>query len=297
MTIPKGFFPQQDTGFIFGEVDTRQDDSFAVDDRDLAHQIVDIVKQDPAVQGVFSLGGAYAYNPTENTARVFIQLKPFDERDVTADQVIQRLRPQVAQVQGAKFFMQAGQDINIGGRLSRTQYQYTLTDTDLDELNHWAPILEQGDAEAAGAAGCGVRPAGCRAACRRSRSIATPPRGLALSAIVIDQTLYDAFRPAPGRDDLHRDQSVQGRAGGRAAIPPGSDDPVEDLCRGDPPGAQVPLSAFAHFTSKLEPLSVSHQGQFPAVTLSFNLAPGTALGPGRGQHPGPVAPIARCRRR
>ena len=98
---------------------------------------------DPAVQGVFSLGGAYAYNPTENTARVFIQLKPFDERDVTADEVIQRLRQQVAQVQGARFFMQAGQDITIGGRLSRTQYQYTLTDTNLDELNHWAPIIEQ----------------------------------------------------------------------------------------------------------------------------------------------------------
>jgi multidrug efflux pump subunit AcrB len=141
--IPKGFFPQQDTGFIFGEVDTRQDASYAMT-TGIAHQIVDIVRQDPAVQGVLSLGGAYAYNPTENTARVFIQLKPFDERDVTADQVIQRLRGRLAGVQGAQFFMQAGQDITIGGRLSRTQYQYTLTDTNVDELNHWAPILEQG---------------------------------------------------------------------------------------------------------------------------------------------------------
>src|SRR5579863_2238814 len=143
VTIPKGFFPQQDTGFIFGEVDTRQDASFA-QTAALRHDIVDIVRKDPAVAHVFSLAGAYSYNPTENTARVFIQLIPFDERSVSADQVIARLRPQVAKVEGAKFFMQAGQDISIGGRLSRTQYQYTLTDTNLDELNHWAPILEQG---------------------------------------------------------------------------------------------------------------------------------------------------------
>ena len=103
--LPKGFFPQQDTGFIFGEVDTRQDASFAATTA-LRHDIVDIVRKDPTVAHVFSTAGAYSYNPTENAARVFIQLVPFDQRDVLADQVIERLRPQVAKVEGAKFYMQ-----------------------------------------------------------------------------------------------------------------------------------------------------------------------------------------------
>jgi len=112
--IPKGFFPQQDTGFIFGQAEARQDTSFAKM-AGIVHQIVDIVQKDPAVNGAFYFAGAYAYNPTENTGRVFIQLKPHDQRDVTSDQVIQRLRPKVAAVEGAKFFMQSGQDISIGG--------------------------------------------------------------------------------------------------------------------------------------------------------------------------------------
>ena len=145
----------------------------------MAHQIADIVRQDPGVAGVFYFAGATAYNPTENTARMFIQLKPHDQRDSTSDQIIQRLRPKVAAVQGAKFFMQSGQDITVGGRLSRTQYQYTLTDTDLDELNHWAPILEAAMKKAAGAAGRRLRPADRRAAHRDRRSTATPPRASA----------------------------------------------------------------------------------------------------------------------
>src|SRR5215467_3734928 len=142
VTIPKGFFPEQDTGFIFGQADAREDISFA-GMADLAHQIVDVVKDDPAVSGVFAFTGASSYNPTENTARVFIQLVPHDQRDRTSNQIIQRLRPKVAKVEGVKFYMQSGQDISIGGRLSRTLYQYTLTDTDVEELNHWAPIIER----------------------------------------------------------------------------------------------------------------------------------------------------------
>jgi len=139
--IPKGFFPQQDTGTVFGEVDTRQDASFLTTAA-TAHKVVDIIRQDPSVGGVFMLAGAYAYNPTENAARVFFALKPFNERSDTAEQAVQRLRQKVSVVQGAKFFMQVPQNITVGGRLSRTQYQYTLTDTDDEELNHWAPILE-----------------------------------------------------------------------------------------------------------------------------------------------------------
>src|SRR5436190_16763069 len=120
--IPKGFFPQQDTGFIFGQAEARQDTSVRKM-TGMVHQLADMAKQDPAVGGVFYFAGASAYNPTENTGRMFIQLKPHNERAVTSDQIIQRLRPKVAAVEGVKFFMQSGQDISIGGRLTRTQYQ------------------------------------------------------------------------------------------------------------------------------------------------------------------------------
>jgi hydrophobe/amphiphile efflux-1 (HAE1) family protein len=275
MNIPKGFFPQQDTGFVFGEVDTREDGSYAATTA-LAHQIVDIVKQDPAVQGVFSMGGAYSYNPTENNARVFIQLKPFDQRDVTADQVIQRLRPLVARVQGAKFFMQAGQDITIGGRLSRTQYQYTLTDTNLDELNHWAPIIEQA-----------MRKLPALQDVTSDQQVAAPHIAIAvdrdaasrlgLSASMIDQTLYDAF----GQRQVATIYTATTQYKVVLEVAPQfRDDPasLSKIYVSSPSGAQVPLSAFVHYVSKVEPLSVSHQGQFPAITLSFNLAPGKSLG-------------------
>ena len=275
MTIPKGFFPQQDTGFIFGEVDTRQDASFAATS-ELRRQVVDIVRQDPAVDHVFSMGGAYAYNPTENAARVFIQLKPFDERDVTAAQVIERLRPQVARVEGAAFFMQAGQDISIGGRLSRTQYQYTLTDTNQDELNHWAPILEQG-----------MKTLPELQDIASDQQVAAPHVSIAvdrdaaarlgLSAALIDQTLYDAF----GQRQVATIYTSTSQHKVILEVEPQFRDDANALAKiyvSAPSGAQVPLSSFAHFTSTLEPLSVSHQGQFPAITLSFNLAPGKALG-------------------
>jgi len=275
MVIPKGFFPQQDTGFIFGEVDTRQDASFAATS-ELRRQIIEIVRRDPAMDHVFSMGGAYAYNPTENAARVFMQLKPFDDRDVTAQQVIERLRPQVAKVEGAAFFMQAGQDISIGGRLSRTQYQYTLTDTNQDELNHWAPILEQGmqtlpelqdvasDQQAAAP----------HVSITVDRDAASR---LGLSASLIDQTLYDAF----GQRQVATMYTATNQYKVVLEVEPQFREDPNALAKiyvPAPSGAQVPLSSFAHFTTTIQPLSISHQGQFPAVTLSFNLAPGKALG-------------------
>src|SRR5438270_1593643 len=190
-TIPKGFFPQHDTGFIFGQAEARQDTSFQKM-QGIVHQLADIVVQDPAVSGVFYFAGASAFNPTENTGRVFIQLKPHDQRDVTSDQVIQRLRPKVAQVQGAKFFMQSGQDISIGGRLTRTQFQYTLTDTDSAELNHWAPIVE-----------AAMQKLPQLQDVASDQQIAAPHLGIEIdrdaasrmgvSASLIDETLYDAF--------------------------------------------------------------------------------------------------------
>ncbi len=275
VVIPKGFFPEQDTGFIFGEVDTRQDASFEQTNK-LRHDIVAVAMKDPAMHAVFSTGGTYSYNPTENTARVYMQLKPFDQRNVTAQQVIERLRDQLAGVEGAGFFMQAGQDINVGGRLSRTQYQYTLTDTDQEELDHWAPILEQDLQKLPELqdVASDEQSAAPHIAITVDRDQASR---LGLTADQIDQTLYDAF----GQRQVATIYTATNQYKVILEVAPQfRDDPstLSEIYVSSPTGAQVPLSAFAHFTRTLQPLSVSHQGEFPAVTLSFNLAPGKSLG-------------------
>jgi len=275
MKIPKGFFPQQDTGFIFGQAEGRQDISF-YKMSDLVHQVVDIVQKDPAVSGIFYFAGAYAYNPTENTGRVFIQLKPHDERNVTSDQVIQRLRPKVAAVQGLKFFMQSGQDISVGGRLTRTQYQYTLTDTDSAELNHWAPIVEGAMQKLAQLqdVASDQQIAAPHMAIEIDRDAAAR---LGISTSLIDETLYDAF----GQRQIATMYTSTNQYKVILEVQPQFQDDSSALSKiyvAGPNATQVPLSSFAHFTSKIEPLLLSHQGQFPAVTISFNLAPGVALG-------------------
>jgi len=274
--IPKGFFPQQDTGFIFGQVQGRQDSSFESMAK-LAHQIGAIVAKDPAVQGVFYIGGTYAYNPTEDAVRMFMQLKPHDERNVSAQQVIQRLRPQVAKVEGAKFFMQAGQDINVGGRLTKSQFQYTLTDTDSAELNHWAPIVE-----------AAMRKLPELQDVTSDQEVAAPHLALeidrdkaarlGISTQMIDDTLYDAFgqrQVATLYKSTNQFKVVE------EVLPQYQRDPsaLNKIFVPGPNGVQVPLSAITRTVPKLEPLAVNHQGQFPAVTLSFNLPPGVALGP------------------
>ena len=275
MKIPKGFFPQQDTGTIFGEIDTRQDASY-LKTVGMAHQIVDIVHNDPSVGGVFMLAGAYAYNPTENAARVFFALKPFEERSDTADQVVQRLRKKVAVVEGAVFYMQVPQNITVGGRLSRTQYQYTLTDTDDQELNHWAPILE-GEMR--------KLPELQDVASDQQNAAPTMTVNidrdaayrLGLNAALIDQTLYDAF----GQRQVATIYTASTQYKVVLEVQPQfQSDPaaLSKLYISGPNGAQVPLSSFAQIVPTVKPLSVSHQGVFPAVTLSFNLAPGVALG-------------------
>ncbi len=273
--IPKGFFPQQDTGFIFGELDIREDASMILTDK-IRRQVVDIVRQDPAVEGVFSYDGATTYNPAENTARIFWGLKPYDERDATAEQVIQRLRKKVAGIQGAKFFMQVPQNITVGGRLSRTQYQYTLTDTNLDELNHWSPILEQAMRKIPELqdVASDQQIAAAHLAIDIDRDAAYR---LGLSAALIDQTLYDAF----GQRQVATMYTATNQYKVILEVQPQfQHDPnlLSKIYVSGPGGAQVPLSSFAHFTRKTEPLIISHQGIFPAVTLSFNLAPGVALG-------------------
>jgi hydrophobe/amphiphile efflux-1 (HAE1) family protein len=275
VAIPKGFFPQQDTGFVFGEVDTRQDASFR-STAAVARQIVDIVRRDPDVENVFSLGGAYTYNPGENTARVFFQLKPFHNRSATADEVVQRLRRAVASVQGAQFFMQVPQNITVGGRLARTQYQYTLTDTDLEELSHWAPILERemNKLPELQDVASDQQSAAPHLAITVDRTAASR---LGISASLIDNTLNDAF----GQRQVATIYTATNQYKVVLEVLPQFQEDPEALSKiyvAAPSGAQVPLSAIARYTAKIEPLTVSHQGVFPAVTLSFNLTPGASLG-------------------
>src|SRR6202008_2435242 len=211
---------------------------------DLAHQIVDVVKDDPAVSGVFSFTGASSYNPTENTARVFIQLVPHDQRDLTSNQIIQRLRPKVAAVEGAKFFMQSGQDISIGGRLSRTLYQYTLADTDRDELNHWAPIIE-----------AAMKKMPELQDVASDQQIAAPhisididrdaASRLGISPSLIDETLYDRF----GQRQVAAMYASTNQYKVILEVKPEfRDDPtaLSKIYVAGPGGTQVPLSAFAH---------------------------------------------------
>jgi len=273
--IPKGFFPQQDTGFVFGEADARQDTSF-VGMSQLMLQLSDKIRQDPAVDSVTGFAGATGGNASESTGRMMIQLKPLDQRDASADQVIARLRPVVAQVPGVKFFMQVAQDINVGGRLSRTQYQYTLTDTDSSELNAWAPKVEQAMAKLPGLQDVAS-----------DQQIAAPhvdveidrdaAARLGITPAAVDNTLYDAFGSRVIGDIFTATNQYWIVL---EVEPQFAADPtvLQKLYVVGANGARVPLASFAHFVDKVEALSVNHQGQFPAVTLSFNLASGTSLG-------------------
>jgi hydrophobe/amphiphile efflux-1 (HAE1) family protein len=273
--IPKGFFPQQDTGFIFGIAETRQDASFAKT-AGYVHQIADALRPDPTVSGIVAFAGASTSNPSENTGRMFIQLVPHDERSETSDQIIQRFRKKVANIEGVKFYMQSGQDISVGGRLSRTLFQYTLTDTDSEELNHWAPMVEQAMQKLPELqdVASDQQVAAPHVAVEIDRDAVAR---LGLSASVIDETLYDAF----GQRQIATIYTATNQYKLILEVQPQFQESPQALSQIfviGPNGTQVPLSAFAHFVNKVEPLSVNHQGQFPAVTLSFNLTPGVALG-------------------
>jgi HAE1 family hydrophobic/amphiphilic exporter-1 len=274
VVVPKGFFPQQDTGIIQGLTDAPQDVSFDNMMR-LQHRITDVVASDP---GVASWAAFVGGGRPLNNGFVILGLKPRDERDATADQIIERLRKKIATVPGGTVFLQASQDLNVGGRLARTQYQYTLQDANIDELNTWAPrMLEElkklpqlrdvaSDQQSSSsmlalvidrdqAARFGIQPA------------------------LIDNTLYDAFGQREVTQYftqlnsyhvvLEVTPSLQGDPGSLNKI----------YIKSPLTNQQVPLSTFTHWdTGHTSYLSINHQGQFPAVTLSFNLAPGVALG-------------------
>ena len=273
--IPKGFFPQQDNGLITAASEAAQDISFA-DMKRHQEELGQIVQADPAVASIamFIGGGGSALN----TGRMFITLKPRNERDASAQQIIGRLRPKLEKVQGARLFMQAAQDVRLGGRPTRTQFEYTLQDANLGELNEWAPkILDKMKTlpELRDVA-TDQQSSGTTLTLTIDRDTASR---FGIQPQLIDDTLYDAF----GQRQVTQYFTQLNSYHVILEILPelqGNLDTLNKLyIRSPTTGDQVPLSAFAKWTSvPVRPLSISHQGQFPAITISFNLAQGIALG-------------------
>ncbi len=270
--VPKGFFPQQDTGRIMGSIQAAQDISFAAM-RDKLTQYVDIVKRDPAVQAVVGFTGG---NGVSNTGRMFIMLKPLQERKLTADQLIGRLRRKLAIVPGATLFMQSAQDLQIGGRQSAAQYQYTLQGEDLQELNTWAPrvLAKLRTLPQLRDLNSDQQIQGLEANVEIDRDTAAR---LGVQAADIDNALYDAF----GQRQVSTMYRQLNQYHVVMEVDPrfrSSPDALQAIYVRNNQGQQIPLSTFAHFASGNMSLQVNHQGQFPAVTLSFNVAPGVSLG-------------------
>ncbi len=273
--IPKGFFPQQDTGVLIGITEGSQDISFAEMSR-RQQELAAIVGADPDVGGYSSsIGGGGGQ--TVNNGRLFIALKPFDQRTSDAQQIIARLRPKLEKVAGARVFLQAGQDITVGGRLARTQYQYTLQDADLSELFEWAPkvLAEMRKMPILRDLASDQQMAGTTATLTIDRDQAAR---FGILPQVIDDTLYDAFGQ---RQITQYFTQVNSYHLVLEVLPElqGKLDTLNKLYVRSSTGQAVPMSSFVKVDTKpVVPLSINHQSQFPAVTLSFNLGEGVALG-------------------
>ncbi|AWM85325.1 multidrug efflux RND transporter permease subunit [Microvirga sp. 17 mud 1-3] len=276
MVIPKGFFPQQDTGLLTGISETGQYVSFR-EMMQIQQQFGAIIARDPDVATVAMFVGSGG-GQSLNNGRIFISLKPRGERQASAADIINRLRPQLARVQGAALFLQAAQDINVGGRPARTQFQYTLQDADLAELNAWAPKLLDRFKELPELQDVATdqQTNGGTLTIEIDRDQASR---FGFDPQFIDDIIYDAFgqrQVAQYFTQLNSYHVIQ------EILPElqGNPDTLDQIYLRSPlTGQQVPLSVLAKWTTRpVAPLSVSHQGQFPAVTISFNLAPGIALG-------------------
>jgi multidrug efflux pump len=273
--VPKGFFPVQDTGVILGVSEAPQAISFsAMAARQ--QELSKIILKDDAVQSLSSFIGVDGTNMTPNSGRIQINLKPLNERKVAATDVIRRIQPQLTQVEGITLFMQPVQDLTVEDRVSRTQYQYSIEDADGTELAQWAPKLVEK-----------------LKALPQLRDVATDQQdqGLEASLVIdrdtaarlgilpqqIDDTLYDAFGQRQVTTiftQLNQYHVVLQVAPGFQQNP----DALKNIYVKSSNGTQVPLSAFTRIEQKTTALAVNHQGQFPVVTLSFNLAPGISLG-------------------
>jgi multidrug efflux pump len=283
--VPKGFFPQQDTGRIMGSVQAAQDISFQAM-RGKMERYVEIVMKDPAVSTIVGFAGG---NTVSNQGRFFIMLKPLAERSkcanlhfwqscptVTADNIINRLRGKLAAVPGATLYLQSAQDLTIGGRQSNAQYQYTLQGEDLNELNNWAPRLlakmrvlpELRDVNT------DQQDKGLQAQLVIDRDTASR---LGVAAQDIDNALYDAFGQRQV-STMYRPLNQYHVVMEVAPEFQQTTEALQNIYLRSSGGAPIPLAAFTHFTPSNIPLAVNHQSQFPSVTISFNLAPGISLG-------------------
>ncbi len=275
IVVPKGFFPVQDTGVIQGVSEAPQNVSFAAMVRG-QQALAQIILQDPAVESLSSFVGIDGTNTTVNSGRILINLKPLEERKVDITTVINRLAPKLATVNGMTLYLQPVQDLTVEDRVSRTQYQYSLEDPSADELNLWTRKLVDK---------LKTLPA--------LRNVATDQQNegweehividrltasrLGITPNLIDQTLYDAFgqrQVSTIFTQLNQYHVVLEVAPQFQRNPHA----LDDIYIRSSTGGEVPLSAFTHFEPGAAPLAVNHEGQFPAVTISFDLAPGYALG-------------------
>ena len=271
--IPKGFFPQQDTGRLMGMIQASQDISFQAMKGKL-QRIVDTIMRDPAVDTVTAFTGGGG--STRNTGRMFIALKPIEQRKLSADQVIGRLRKGLSEVAGAPTFLQGVQDVRVGGRLSGAQYQYTLRGDSLDELMMWAPRVEAQLRSLPGVVDVNSdrQDKGLQSTIVVDRPTASR---FGITQQLIDSTLYGAFGQSQVSimyTQLNQYHVVMEVAPEYWQRP----ETLRYIYVKTPTGIEVPLSAFTHYEPTATSLAVAHQGQFPAVTLSFNLVPGLALG-------------------
>jgi multidrug efflux pump len=246
--VPKGFFPVQDTGVILGISEGPENVSFA-SMAERQQRLAKVILEDPDVASLSSFIGIDGTNTTQNSGRIQINLKPHEDRDVTASEVIQRLQPKLRdQVEGITLYMQPVQDLTVEDRVSRTQFQYSLEDADANELNDWSARIDRDTA-----ARFGILPQ------------------------TIDDTLYDAF----GQRQVSTIFTQLNQYHVVLEVGPQFQDDPSDLSHiyvKSVTGQQVPLSTFSHFERSSSALAINHQGQFPVVTISFNLAPGESLG-------------------
>ena len=283
--VPKGFFPQQDTGRIMGGVMASQDISFQ-SMSDKMQRYVDIVMKDPAVDSVVGFAGG---NTALNQGRFFMMLKPLEQRstcqakhfwqscpNVTADDVINRLRGKLAVVPGATLILQSAQDLTIGGRFGNAQYQYTLQSANLDDLNEWSPRLLQKlrSLPELRDQNSDQQDKGLQAKLVIDRDTASR---LGITPQTLDNALYDAFgqrQVSTMYRPLNQYHVVMEVAPQFQQTP----EALQNIYLRSTSGTPVPLAAFTHYEPSNTPLAVNHQGQVPSVTISFNLAPGVSLG-------------------
>jgi multidrug efflux pump len=272
IVIPKGFFPSQDTGRLNGNVQGAQDTSFSALIAKL-NQFMRIVEKDPAVESVVSFTGG---GRGGNSASMFVTLKPLNVRKASAQEIIARLRPKTSHIPGAQLFLTAVQDVRVGGRQSNAEYQYTLQGDNVADVMSWAPKLSKAmqKMKELKDVSSDQQNQGLQANIVIDRQTAAR---LGISLASIDSTLYDAFGQRQvsvmysGMNQYHVVMEVDPKFSGSPAA-------LSNVYVHSSSGREVPLSAIAHFGLDQTPLSVPHQGQFPAVTISFNLSPGVSLG-------------------